>query len=139
MPVHQTVEPGVASPDRGGLRVVLAHHPDAQVRTTRTPERALDTLLELLERRRLSATELRILLAVLGSEMPVHELAESFGRPPVEIRRNGARLYARGLLNWRHDGASKGAVFAITPAGLATLRPLVTAAASGALAAHAVS
>ena len=108
------------------------------MRTTRTPERALDTLLELLERGRLSATELRILLAVLGRQMPVHELAESFGRPLLEIRQAGARLYARGLLSWRHDGANKEAVFAITPAGLTTLRPLLTAVASGAQAVRAV-
>ena len=139
MPVHQTLEPSVAAPDSGRLRVVSDRQPDAPVHTTRAPEHTLDALLELLERRRLSATELRILLAVLGSEMPVHELAESFGRPPVEIRRAGARLYARGLLNWRHEAASKEAVFAITPAGLTTLRPRVTAAASGAQAVRAVS
>lgn len=136
MAVHQTLQPAVASPRRRGLRVVQDPRADAQVRT---PERTLDGLLELLERRRLSATELRILLAVFGREVPVSELAESFGRPAVEIRRTGARLYARGLLRWRHDAASEEAVFGVTPAGLTTLRPLLTAAASGSQAVHAKS
>jgi DNA-binding MarR family transcriptional regulator len=92
---------------------------------------AVDRALGLLERRRLSATELRILLAVVDREVSVSELADAFGRRPLEIRRAAARLYARGLLRWRHDAMRREAVFAITPAGLATVRPLLTAAGAG--------
>jgi len=125
---HSTVEPPTAAAGRRRLRVAHDRDADAQTRAAPTAVLALDALLELLERRRLSATELRILLAVLDREVPVSELAETFGWRSLDIRRAAARLYARGLLRWRHDAGSKEAVFGITRAGLATVRPLVTAA-----------
>lgn len=125
---HSTVEPPAAAAGRRRLRVAHDRHADAQTRAAPTPKLALDGLLELLERRRLSATELRILLAVLDREVAASELAETFGRRSLDIRRAAARLYARGLLRWRHDTGRREAVFGITRAGLATVRPLLTAA-----------
>jgi predicted transcriptional regulator len=123
-----TMEPPAAAAGRRQLRVAHDRHADAQTRAAPTAKLALDGLLELLERRRLSATELRILLAVLDREVPVSELAETFGRRSLDIRRAAARLYARGLVRWRHDAWSGEAVFGITRAGLATVRPLLIAA-----------
>ena len=128
MPLHQTPTPGVTSIIPRRLPAGAAGLSDARVRAGQLPELDVGALLELLERGPLSAAELRILLAVLERERAVSELAEAFGRRPVEIRRSGARLYARGLLHWRHTGPGKEAVFGITPSGLATLRPLLTAA-----------
>jgi DNA-binding MarR family transcriptional regulator len=105
----------------------------AERRAVRTAELALDRLLELLERRRLSIAELRMLLALLDSDVPGAELAYVFGRRSVEIRRAAARLDARGLLRWRHDAGSREPAFAITPAGLAMIRPLLTAVGKDAL------
>jgi hypothetical protein len=96
---------------------------------------APDTLLELLERHRLPAAELRLLLASVEGDRSVSELAERFGRPAVEIRRTGARLYARGLLDWRHEDGSREAVFGLTRAGLETVQPLLSDAGIRALAA----
>jgi len=133
----RTAEPGMPSSRRRRLRVAHNRHADPPT-PGRTAAPALDRVLELLERSRLSATELRILVALLGSEMPVYELAETLGRPSVEIRREGGRLYVRGLLRWRHDAVSSETVFGITRTGLATLRPLLTAAA-GAQGVHSMS
>jgi hypothetical protein len=127
---HSTAESPAAAAGRRRLRVTHDRDADAHARAAPTAKLALDGLLELLERRRLSATELRILLAVLDREVPVSELAETFGRRSLDIRSAAARLYARGLLRWRHDARSSEAVFGITRAGLATVRPLLTAAAA---------
>ena len=81
-------------------------------------------MLELLERRRLSPIELRILLALRDGDVAVSGLAESFDRRPEEIRRAAARLYARGLLHWRHDRGRDEPTFAITQAGTIALRPI---------------
>ena len=86
--------------------------------------RAVDRALELLERSHLSASELRILLAASDDEVPVSALARTLGDRPRQLRRTAARLYARGLIRWRHDVDTKEAVFGITPAGRAMLRPL---------------
>jgi hypothetical protein len=63
--------------------------------------RPLDSILELVERRRPATAELRILLALLDREATDAELARTFGRRSVEIRRLAAGLYARGLLSIR--------------------------------------
>jgi hypothetical protein len=95
-------------------------------RTDRRFQTALDRVLDLLWRYRLSPDELRILLAVHEHEVPVSELAERFGRRAVEIRRSAAPLYARGLLRWRDTGEPDAALFGLTPAGTLTVRPFLS-------------
>jgi predicted transcriptional regulator len=85
-------------------------------------------VLELLERRHLSATESRVLLAVLDREASLCELAEALDRRPIEIRRAGRSLAGRGLVRWRHVGVRKATRLTITPGGLATVQGLLTAA-----------
>jgi transcription initiation factor IIE alpha subunit len=97
-------------------------------RRPRTAEVALDLILEGVERRRLAPAELRILLALLEREATDAELAQTFGQDSEEIRRLAERLYARGLLRWRHDARSNATVLGITRAGLASLGPLLSAA-----------
>jgi hypothetical protein len=89
---------------------------------------ALDRVLDLVERRRLSAGELRILLRLVDGEAAIPDLAEALDQPPLDVRRCGRRLAARGLVLWRHVGTRKGTRLAITPAGLTTVRALLTAA-----------
>jgi DNA-binding MarR family transcriptional regulator len=95
---------------------------------SRTDRVALDRLLELVGRRRLSAAELRILLQLVEREAGIPELAEALDQRPVDIRRCGRRLSARGLVSWRHAGPLKRTHLAITPAGMETVRALLTAA-----------
>jgi hypothetical protein len=71
---------------------------DAQTEVARTAEAAINRTLDLIERRRLAAAELRILLALLDGEGADSELAEAFGRPSEEIRRAAERLCGR---SWR--------------------------------------
>jgi len=89
---------------------------------------ALDRMLELLRRHRLSATEMRVLLALLDREASLSELAEALGQRPVEIRRAGRSLSARGLVRWHHVGRRKETHIEITAQGLATIRALLPAA-----------
>lgn len=89
---------------------------------------SLDRVLELVELRQLSATELRLLLALVDREASLSELAEALGQRPVEIRRAGRSLAMRGLVQWRHVGGRKKTRLGITPNGLATIRALLTAA-----------
>jgi hypothetical protein len=97
-------------------------------RPTRTDRAALDRLLELVGRRRLSAAELRILLQLVDREAGIPELAEALDQRPIDVRRCGRRLSARGLVSWRHAGPLKHTQLTITPAGVATVRALLTAA-----------
>lgn len=94
----------------------------------------LDRVLELRERRELSATELRLLLGLLDRESGLSELAAALGQRPVEVRRAGWGLARRGLVRWRHAGRLKQTRLEITADGLATLQPLLTAAAGQATA-----
>jgi DNA-binding MarR family transcriptional regulator len=89
---------------------------------------ALDRVLELLRRRRLSATEMRVLLVLLDRKASLTELAEALGQRPVEIRRAGRSLAARGLVRWQHVGRRKETHIEITAEGLATIRALLPAA-----------
>ena len=86
-------------------------------------------MLELVERRALSATELRILLRLVDREAGMPELAEALDQRPVDVRRCGRRLAARGLVSGRHTGPRDQTRVAITSAGLATVRALLTVAA----------
>jgi hypothetical protein len=92
------------------------------------PLAPLDRVLEMVERRRLSPAELRILIRLVDREAGIPELAEALDERPLDVRRYGRRLSARGLVSWRHAGPLKHTQLAITPAGLTTVRALVTAA-----------
>lgn len=127
LPVHRTVERVAPDAGRRWHMATGDRRVDVQTEAARTTKAAVRRTLDLLERRRLAAAELRILLALLVGDGADSELAEAFGRSPEEIRRTAERLYARGLLSWRHDPRRDAAVFAITPAGLAMLRPLLAA------------
>ncbi len=133
MPLQRTPERATGSVEERRLGTARDRRGDQS--PERLPVAVLDLLLELLEGRRLSPTELRILVAALESEVAVSSLEKTLGRAPAEIRRTAARLYARGLIGWRDCRDSNDAVFAITRAGVATLRPLLTAAGRATLAA----
>jgi hypothetical protein len=88
-----------------------------------------DSTLDVLEQRRLSPAELRILLALSEGDVELDELARSSERRPIEIRRAAARLYARGLLRWRFlprpgTKRKKKQVLGITGTGRSVIRPL---------------
>ena len=88
----------------------------------------LDRVLELVELRKLSATELRVLLALLDRGACVPELAEALDQRPDEITRAGRRLSMRGLIRWHHVGRRQQTRLEITSSGLTTVRLLLTAA-----------
>ena len=88
----------------------------------------LDRVLELVERRKLSATELRVLLALLDQGAGVPELAEALDGAPDEITRAGRSLSVRGLIRWHHVGRREHTRLDITSSGLTTVRVLLTAA-----------
>lgn len=108
--------------DHGGAVATSA------VATSRTARVALDRVLELVGRRQLSAAELRILVRLIDREASIPELAEALDERPVDVRRCGRRLSARGLVSWRHAGPLKHTQLSITPAGLTTVRALLAAA-----------
>jgi DNA-binding MarR family transcriptional regulator len=86
----------------------------------------LDRVLELVERRKLSATELRVLLALLDRGACLSDLAEALDARPDQITRAGRRLSMRGLIRWHHVGRQTR--LEITSSGLTTVRALLTAA-----------
>jgi DNA-binding MarR family transcriptional regulator len=88
----------------------------------------LDRILELFERRGLSATELRVLLALLDRGARLSDLAEALDQRPNEITRAGRSLSMRGLTRWHHAGRRKETRLEITSSGLTTVRALLTAA-----------
>lgn len=88
----------------------------------------LDRVLELVERRKLSATELRLLLALLDRGACLADLAEALDERPDEISRASRRLSMRGLIRWLHVGRRKQTRLEITSSGLTTVRALLTAA-----------
>jgi DNA-binding MarR family transcriptional regulator len=90
----------------------------------------LDRVLELVERSKLSATELRVLLALLNRGACLADLAEALDQRPDEITRAGRSLSRRGLIRWHHVGRRKQTRLEITSSGLTTVRPLLTAAGS---------
>jgi len=92
--------------------------------------RRLDVLLALLERRDMSPTELRVLLAVVHRERSLRDLAELFEKSGASFRRTARRLHLEGMLRQRHDDSGE-PLFAITPRGLAAVKPLMTAARCG--------
>ena len=86
----------------------------------------LDRVLELVERRKLSATELRVLLALLDRGACLSDLAEALDARPDQITRAGRSLSMRGLIRWHHVGRQTR--LEITSSGLTTVRALLTAA-----------
>lgn len=117
------------TPNRSELRPLRA--PLESSRDNRTPHAHIArATLDLLERQRLSAGELKILLALASQERTIFELAVSFDQQTAVTRRTGARLYARGLVHWRdvrarHGGRGTEPLLRITEAGRLLLRPLV--------------
>jgi hypothetical protein len=107
----------------------VAHERRARAHTPpeRAAARALDRVLELLERRWLSASDLRIMLAVKDGDAAISDLAKSLGWRSDEVRRGAARLYGHGLLRWAHNAGREEAIVGSTRSGLATLQPLLTA------------
>ena len=89
---------------------------------------ALDRVLELVERSKLSATELRLLLGLLDQGACLADLAEALDQRPAEITRAGRSLSRRGLIRWHHVGRRKQTRLEITSSGLTTVRALLTAA-----------
>ena len=92
------------------------------------PISPIDRVLELVERRKLSATELRVLLALLDRGACLADLADALDERPDEITRASRRLSMRGLIRWHHVGSRKQTRLEITSSGLTTVRPLLTAA-----------
>ena len=88
----------------------------------------LDRVLELVEGSELSATELRVLLALFDRGACLADLAEALDQRPAEITRAGRSLSMRGLIRWHHVGRRKQTRLEITSSGLTTVRPLLTAA-----------
>jgi DNA-binding MarR family transcriptional regulator len=86
----------------------------------------LDRVLELLERAELSATEMRILLALLERrDATIAELADVLDTYPAEITRAGRRLAMRGLIRWHHGGRPEHALLDGTVTGAATIEALL--------------
>lgn len=88
----------------------------------------LDRVLELVERRNVSATELRVLLALVDRGACLADLADALDQRPDEITRAGRRLSMRGLIRWHHVGRRKQTRLEISSSGLTTVRALLTAA-----------
>jgi DNA-binding MarR family transcriptional regulator len=101
---------------------------DISRRSDRAAGTTLDRVLELVERRKLSATELRVLLALLDRGACLSDLAEALDRRPDEITRASRSLSMRGLIRWHHVGRRKQTRLEITSSGLTTVRALLTAA-----------
>lgn len=108
--------------DSGRLRAPRGPNRD------RRPPRAhiARATLDLLERERLSAGELRILLALASQERTIFELAVSLDQHTAVTRRTGAR----GLVHWREVRARHGSrgtepLLRITEAGRLLLRSLI--------------
>jgi DNA-binding MarR family transcriptional regulator len=91
--------------------------------------RGLDGVLELLDRGRHSATELRLLLALVDRrDASIADLAELLGAPVADLRPAARQLARRGLLRSWHLAMTEQTLFALTAAGLATTQELLTAA-----------
>lgn len=94
--------------------------------TRAVAQATLDRVLELFERRGLSATELRVLVALLDRGARLSDLAEALDQRPNEITRAARSLSRRGLTRSQHVG-SKETRLEITSSGLTTVRALLTA------------
>jgi hypothetical protein len=88
---------------------------------------SLDRMLELLDRRRLSAMDLRLLLALTDGRATPGELARMLTRHPLVIRYAARRLKSLGLVRHQTD-SERGPVLSITWTGITAVRPLLAAA-----------
>jgi DNA-binding MarR family transcriptional regulator len=104
----------------------MVHHDIRNGPTPAVAQATLDRVLELFERRGLSATELRVLLALLDRGARLSDLAEALDQRPNEITRAARSLSVRGLTRWHHVG-NKETRLEITSSGLTTVRALLTA------------
>ena len=105
----------------------MVHHYIRDGPSPAVAQATLDRILELFERRKLSVTELRVLLALIDRGAGVSDLAEALDQSPDEITRAGRSLSMRGLIRWHHVGSRKETRFDITSSGLTTVRALLTA------------
>ena len=85
-------------------------------------------MLATLEQRRLSPTEVRVLLNLLDREGSLVDVAASLGHSPSVITRAAGGLDSRGLVRWFHAAHTKESRLAITADGLAAMRALFAAA-----------
>jgi DNA-binding MarR family transcriptional regulator len=86
----------------------------------------LDRVLELFERTELSATEMRVLLALRERrDATIAELADLLNTCPTEITRARRRLAMRGLIRSHHGGRAEQALLSATVAGAATIEALL--------------
>jgi DNA-binding MarR family transcriptional regulator len=90
---------------------------------------ALDRVLQALEHRQHSATEMRVLLRLLECrDASIAELAERLEIRPTEVTRAGRRLAMRGLVRTHHAGKREQMLMQITRSGRVVIRSLLTAA-----------
>lgn len=93
------------------------------------PERIeLDLVLALIERRALSALELRMLLRLHAGQASIRRLAETLGRDTTEVLLAAERLTDRGFARRLWQGPDRQAVYSIGRPGILTIEPLLTAA-----------
>lgn len=89
--------------------------------------RSLDQVLKLFEQGHMSATEMRVLLALREhADSSIAELARELGARPAEITRAGRRLAMRGLVRWHYGGRPEHALLEATASGAATIGALLT-------------
>ena len=69
-----------------------------------------------------------MLLALEEREATLSDLGKALDPRAGATRRASRRLAARGLVRWHHTGRLRRTTVGITPAGLATIRALLTAA-----------
>jgi DNA-binding MarR family transcriptional regulator len=92
------------------------------------PRGAIDRVLATLEQRRLSPTEVRVLLNLLDREGSLVDVADSLGHPPSVIARAARGLDSSGLVRWFHAAHTKESRLAITADGLVAMRALLATA-----------
>jgi nucleotide-binding universal stress UspA family protein len=93
-----------------------------------TNDAALEQLLEVLERERLTPLEMRILLRAADRETTNRDIAGSTEQPPSRIGRASTRLVARGLLRrHRRAGHPLKLTLTATRAGTSALQRISTA------------
>jgi hypothetical protein len=91
----------------------------------------LDRVLGLLEHQRRSPAELRLLVALVDSEMTVAELVDELGdRSVSDVTQMARGLATAGLLRYNLTHERGETVLSITCSGLVLVRPLLTAASS---------
>ncbi len=89
----------------------------------------VDRVLGLFERGRLSATELRVLLALRGRrDASISGLGGGLAGRRADVRRAVRRLDMRGLVRQWHARRTEHSLLAITPAGLAPVPALLAEA-----------